>query len=291
MKIGDFGITKRVSNNDTALQTTTGTPHYLAPEVSHFVDTGNEESDAYTNAVDIWSFACVLYQILALQLPFPKYPRSLLAFCKGGPFPDAPLAKRTSDKGIDFVKSILVPFPALRPRAQELMQSDWLQFEDSLPESFPDSGNQISDSIPSVSTLRDLAGALSVPISVVPLQGTQTTKTGLWKEDTSAATIRRPYLKSPSQVIPQTVNDNPQTQHQLMRTQLSLVSNTSNDPEIKAWANALAFYDNQEFDEAVEQFNSLSSNLKSSKSQFNSGVIHATIGEHEKAVRTFYLAI
>jgi hypothetical protein len=44
---------------------------------------------------------------------------------------------------------------------------------------------------------------------------------------------------------------------------------------------ALASYDNNEFDEALKVFDQISD---TSKILFNSGVIHATLGEHEKAV-------
>lgn len=46
---------------------------------------------------------------------------------------------------------------------------------------------------------------------------------------------------------------------------------------------ALAFYDNNEFDESLKEFDGISD---TSKILFNLGVIHATLGEHEKAVRT-----
>lgn len=44
---------------------------------------------------------------------------------------------------------------------------------------------------------------------------------------------------------------------------------------------ALAAYDNNEFDEALKFFDGISD---TSKILFNMGVIHATLGEHEKAV-------
>ena len=44
---------------------------------------------------------------------------------------------------------------------------------------------------------------------------------------------------------------------------------------------ALASYDNNEFDEALKCFDGISD---TSKILFNCGVIHATLGEHEKAV-------
>jgi serine/threonine protein kinase len=108
VKIGDFGISKRVSNDETALQTATGTPHYLAPEVRHYVRDKSMKPGVYTNAVDIWSFACVIYQILACQVPFPGGALDLIRFCEGGLFPDQPLAPNISEMGIDFLKFVLV---------------------------------------------------------------------------------------------------------------------------------------------------------------------------------------
>jgi serine/threonine protein kinase len=111
----------------------TGTPHYLAPEISNAFELDDDSSDdeeiqSYTNAVDVWSFACVIYQLLSLQVPFPKR-RDLLRFCRGGKFPATPLLNRTSDAGVNFVKSVLVPDPALRPSAKESLQSEWLRVE------------------------------------------------------------------------------------------------------------------------------------------------------------------
>lgn len=45
---------------------------------------------------------------------------------------------------------------------------------------------------------------------------------------------------------------------------------------------ALALYDNNEFDESLSAFGAIAD---TSKILFNCGVIHATLGEHEKAVR------
>ena len=45
---------------------------------------------------------------------------------------------------------------------------------------------------------------------------------------------------------------------------------------------ALGRYDNNEFDEALREFETVAD---TSKILFNMGVIHATLGEHEKAVR------
>ncbi len=46
--------------------------------------------------------------------------------------------------------------------------------------------------------------------------------------------------------------------------------------------SALGHYDNNEFEEALKTFDGISD---TSKILFNCGVIHATLGEHDKAVR------
>jgi serine/threonine protein kinase len=46
---------------------TSGTPQYLAPEI---LDRGNKSG--YTNAVDWWAYACVLYELLTGNSPYGK---------------------------------------------------------------------------------------------------------------------------------------------------------------------------------------------------------------------------
>ncbi|KAH7400949.1 hypothetical protein DE146DRAFT_755387 [Phaeosphaeria sp. MPI-PUGE-AT-0046c] len=58
--------------------------------------------------------------------------------------------------------------------------------------------------------------------------------------------------------------------------------------EIETWVAALASYDNNEFDEALKVFDGISD---TSKILFNCGVIHATLGEHEKAVDCYQRAV
>jgi len=52
--------------------------------------------------------------------------------------------------------------------------------------------------------------------------------------------------------------------------------------EIETWVEALAQYDSNEFEESLKTFDGISD---TSKILFNCGVIHATLGEHDKAVR------
>ncbi|MCJ1414182.1 hypothetical protein MMC32_000507 [Xylographa parallela] len=58
--------------------------------------------------------------------------------------------------------------------------------------------------------------------------------------------------------------------------------------EIETWVEALAQYDNNEFEESLSTFDGISD---TSKILFNCGVIHATLGEHDKAVECYQRAV
>lgn len=67
-------------------------------------------------------------------------------------------------------------------------------------------------------------------------------------------------------------------------TQGSMACLTLFPQEIETWVSALGHYDNNEFEEALKTFDGISD---TSKILFNCGVIHATLGEHDKAVYFF----
>ncbi|KAF6221794.1 hypothetical protein HO133_001762 [Letharia lupina] len=58
--------------------------------------------------------------------------------------------------------------------------------------------------------------------------------------------------------------------------------------EIETWVEAIAFYDNNDFDSALRTFGNIPD---TAKILFNCGVIHATLGEHKKAVQYYQRAI
>ena len=58
--------------------------------------------------------------------------------------------------------------------------------------------------------------------------------------------------------------------------------------EIETWVAALAAYDNNEFENSLRCFEAISD---TSKILFNLGVIHATLGEHAKAVECYQRAV
>ncbi len=116
VKLGDFGITKRIDNEQTALRTRIGTARYLAPEIE---DDDFPDSD-YTQAVDIWSLGCVIYTILAQTPPF------MTTSSKRKPFPEQALKLHSSIDATDFVKGLLAIDPAERPTAKDARSSKWL---------------------------------------------------------------------------------------------------------------------------------------------------------------------
>ena len=60
-----------------------------------------------------------------------------------------------------------------------------------------------------------------------------------------------------------------------------LESNIIAMQEIETWVEAIAFYENNDFDSALRTFDNIPD---TAKILFNCGVIHATLGEHKKAV-------
>jgi hypothetical protein len=87
-------------------------------------------SSVYTNVVDIWSFGCVIYKIVAKQVPF-RNGGDIKRFCDNRiPFPTESLQCKLTTNGIDFLQSILVAKPLARPTTEVALQHPWLLSED-----------------------------------------------------------------------------------------------------------------------------------------------------------------
>ena len=139
VKIGDFGISRRLQEDDET-RTSVGTWVYTAPEVKGFFpfedgdgtdsDTDNEPHKyKYDVAVDMWSLGCVLYQVLTQTLPFPS-DTSLKKFCRRkrpSAFPIGPLhVHNVSQEGCDFIQRLLRIQPSERLTARAALQMDWI---------------------------------------------------------------------------------------------------------------------------------------------------------------------
>lgn len=60
--IGDFGLSKLLGPASADTSSIVGSPLYQAPEILH--------QQAYTFAVDMWSFGCLIYELCTLEKPF-----------------------------------------------------------------------------------------------------------------------------------------------------------------------------------------------------------------------------
>ena len=62
IRIGDFGITKRLPKNRDYLTELIGTPCYLSPELL--------KDQQYNDKNDIWALGCLLYELCKQSKPF-----------------------------------------------------------------------------------------------------------------------------------------------------------------------------------------------------------------------------
>ena len=62
VKLGDFGIAKVLDSTNAKAFTVAGTPYYMPPEVC--------SEKPYGAAADVWSLGCVIYELMALNVPF-----------------------------------------------------------------------------------------------------------------------------------------------------------------------------------------------------------------------------
>ncbi|KAL8785895.1 MAG: hypothetical protein Q9195_008440 [Heterodermia aff. obscurata] len=134
VKIGDFGISKRIRSGNTRFQTMIGTLDFVAPEVLNLVsevddeDTGDEE-DEYTVAVDMWSLGCVIFQLLTLETPFANR-KKLGSYCRSKleKFPLVPLHQSAvSAAATEVIRGLLEPSPSHRTIADAALRCEWIQ--------------------------------------------------------------------------------------------------------------------------------------------------------------------
>jgi len=128
IKLGDFGISKRIQPQDTTtFHTQVSTQIYGAPEV--LGSDPNSETSVYTNSVDIWSLGCVIYELLVGTHLFASGDQVSRYYYRKLPFPKDELkglSPPIDDAGISLLKSMLAIQPEDRPTAENALGNSWL---------------------------------------------------------------------------------------------------------------------------------------------------------------------
>ncbi|CAB1324927.1 unnamed protein product [Coregonus sp. 'balchen'] len=112
VKVGDFGISKIMTNTVDMARTCVGTPSYLSPEVCQDIP--------YSSKSDVWALGCLLYEICTLRPPFAASNLlSLLYKIIRGEY--SPVPQTYSDSITSLVQILLCPVPEDRPSAGDIL--------------------------------------------------------------------------------------------------------------------------------------------------------------------------
>eukprot|EP00239_Pterosperma_sp_CCMP1384_P000543 CAMPEP_0197852968 /NCGR_PEP_ID=MMETSP1438-20131217/21858_1 /TAXON_ID=1461541 /ORGANISM="Pterosperma sp., Strain CCMP1384" /LENGTH=549 /DNA_ID=CAMNT_0043467221 /DNA_START=182 /DNA_END=1828 /DNA_ORIENTATION=+ len=116
--LGDFGIARVLEYSNAKARTQCGTPYYMSPELF--------KGTPYNHKSDIWGLGVVLYELMALQVPFTAQSMSGLgnAVMKTNP---KPLPNNYSGVLRQLVMSMLSKNPTTRPSAADILRHPLLK--------------------------------------------------------------------------------------------------------------------------------------------------------------------
>ena len=130
IKLGDFGILRRICTAQNSTLTRIGTPDYMAPEILLEND-DEDQASPYTLAVDIWSLGCVLFRLLTHQLPFPQLRHLRLYWQSRKPFPiDVLTDHSVNEDGVSFITKMMKSNPVDRMTVTTALLHSWVSIQE-----------------------------------------------------------------------------------------------------------------------------------------------------------------
>eukprot|EP01026_Neomeris_dumetosa_P072065 TRINITY_DN731_c1_g1_i3.p1 TRINITY_DN731_c1_g1~~TRINITY_DN731_c1_g1_i3.p1 ORF type:complete len:350 (+),score=31.50 TRINITY_DN731_c1_g1_i3:94-1143(+) len=120
LKAVDFGLAIRHRTSDSTLESRTGTPVYMAPEVIQ---------RNYSYKSDVWSVGILAYQLLTGKFPWPRFakkPRDIFTSIIVTEIDFDGLRETISDQGVDFLRNVLDRDVDSRLSAKDALQHPWL---------------------------------------------------------------------------------------------------------------------------------------------------------------------
>ncbi|XP_076970023.1 serine/threonine-protein kinase 33 isoform X3 [Tamandua tetradactyla] len=121
IKVTDFGLAvRKQGRSESMMQTTCGTPIYMAPEVINAHD--------YSQQCDIWSIGVIMYILLCGEPPFLASSEEKLfeLIRKGELHFENPVWDSISDSAKGVLKQLMKVDPAHRITAKELLDNQWI---------------------------------------------------------------------------------------------------------------------------------------------------------------------
>ncbi|OCK96568.1 kinase-like protein, partial [Cenococcum geophilum 1.58] len=139
VKLTDFSLSKIVKNNNTFLKTFCGTLLYCAPEIFPYYRAPALNFHPYSQSVDIWSFAAVLWYALCCEPPF----EGVVGYNEQGMFervtgtqldPTRLKEQGVSDEACGLLIAMLNVDPAQRLTEQQCLEHPWLVDNEMIPD-------------------------------------------------------------------------------------------------------------------------------------------------------------
>ena len=119
VKVGDFGIARVLDSTTALARTKIGTPYYLSPEIC--------QEKPYNQKSDVWALGCLLYEMLALEVPFKA--KDIMNLMRMIMFrhPQPIRGGNYSSSMRNLVKSLLAKDPKRRPSVRQVMSHPLFQ--------------------------------------------------------------------------------------------------------------------------------------------------------------------